>query len=450
MKNSSFLAAASLSFFLFSSVAVFSQDQGETRNEFADKFSSLINRPDVCEAYPYLSADGLRLYFTTNREGGHGRLYLCSRTSISDDFSAPKPLSHNLPDGYYAATLTADELTIYASYEGEIYSSVRSSINDQFVNPTVVEGLANGRKFAPAISQDGNELIIFLDGGWKGRDVAVHYRKNSTGGFIEVNRIKAPVNFDFDPGQFSKDGLSFYASFQMKNELKEPDGEKTVSKPSFIQKIVRFTRESLQDNFTASEEVPELNSSMQNHQPTMNDDETIFIVGNATADSWSKNELRLINFKQQREPEDFKCVIQEEVREFPDMIISDTARTGYHLPKEWLYCPLLSLDSFVFVCDYIYGSPESIDFKIEALPEQTIQAKVYPNPFVNDLNIIISSSDLSPNFDLYDISGRKILSTKLNNVSNRVRFNQPGSGIYIYKITDKTGKLISTGKLVKR
>jgi len=52
--------------------------------------------------------------------------------------------------------------------------------------------------------------------------------------------------------------------------------------------------------------------------------------------------------------------------------------------------------------------------------------------------------------DLYDISGRKVLTTKLNNVTNRIQFNQPGSGIYIYKLIDKTGKLISSGKLVKK
>jgi hypothetical protein len=76
--------------------------------------------------------------------------------------------------------------------------------------------------------------------------------------------------------------------------------------------------------------------------------------------------------------------------------------------------------------------------------------KIYPNPFTNNIVVNLNKNDFSPIFDLYDISGRKVLTTKLNNVTNRIQFNQPGTGVYIYKLTNKTGKVIASGKLVKR
>ena len=453
MKKSSLLTPWLLSCFLFFFSNLLSQERIETGKELAQKFSTIINRPDVCEGYPYLSADGLRLYFTTDREGGFGRLYSCSRNSVAENFGAPKPLSENLPDGYYAATLTADELTIYTTFEGNIYSAKRRALTDQFSEPVKVEGLAEGRKYAPAISQDGNELIIIQDDE-ESNDVAVHYRKNAGGNFIEVNRMQAPKKVDIDPGQFSKDGLSFYASYETTGQ------DKSVSSvgediQAYTQKIIRFKRNSLTENFTASEEVKELSSPMRNHQPTMNEDESIFVVTNSAADLWSANELRLISFnKELQEEDDYLVKIDTASINNPFVCYLPLPTNQEALKKlDIEYYPLCILDMefdttiFIEFCEW---STASIAYLGEVLPENSVQVKVYPNPFTNNIVIDLNKNELSPTFDLYDISGRKVLTTKLNNVTNRIQFNQPGTGVYIYKLTNKTGKVIASGKLVKR
>ena len=445
MKNSSLLITGLFSCFLLLSNFILAQDPTETNKDQAAKFSSIVNKPDVCEGYPYLSADGLRLYFTTDREGGFGRLYFCSRRSIEGNFGAPKPLSKNLPDGHYAATLTGDELTIYTSYKGEIYTAKRRSLSDQFGKPIIVEGLEEGRKYAPSVSQDGNELIIIYDATPVDdlNDVAIHYRKNAAGNFIEFNRLHAPGNIDIDPGQFSKDGLSFYASYEAAKPV--PDDESR----QYAQKIIRFTRNSLSDNFTTSEEVPGLNTLMRNHQPTMNEDGSIFIVTNSAADSWEENDLKLINLEINIEPiinyeVCCDCVkkVEEEVRQIPDtstLIVEDRVyECEIQMP--------VSQEEIISADDNI----ESLSVTHEIVPESALTVKVYPNPFANNLIITLDKESLNSIMDLYDISGRKVLTTKLNNVTNRIQFNQPGSGIYIYKLIDKTGKLISSGKLVKK
>src|SRR5262245_38395074 len=79
---------------------------------FDSPLTKLVNKPGVADAYPFLSGDGLRLYFTSNREGGHGRFFISKRNNLTEPFGEPVVLSKHLTDGYYAGSLTADELTL--------------------------------------------------------------------------------------------------------------------------------------------------------------------------------------------------------------------------------------------------------------------------------------------------------------------------------------------------
>jgi len=451
MKNSSSLAVGLLtSLFLFLSINSRSQSLTKIIPELEKGFALSINTPANCEAYPYLSDDGLRLYFTTDRKGGFGMLYFCSRASIQENFNEPKPLSKSLTDGFYAATFTADELTIYASKEGEVYTAKRKSLNDEFETPVMVKGLAEGRKFAPSISSDENELIVILDISQK--DIGVHYRKNAAGKFVEVNRLVAPGKADLDPGQFSKDGLSFYTSYDVKTDEKDQDRK-------VYQKIARFTRNSLADNFKTIEEVPdELNFQMRNHQPTMNKDETIFVVVNSETDSWGQNELRLVNLQKEIVIVETALVCnciekvdESEAYQFADSTIKIEIDTVFEIPPPppqvecRIDCEILSLEELILL-----DTTEIITSKPTIFSETISQVKVYPNPFVNNIVITLEKRDINSKFELFDVSGRKVMASNLNNSVNNIHFNKPGAGIYIYRLTNNKGKVFATGKLMKK
>lgn len=449
MKNSSSLATGLLaSLLLFISGNSRAQLTSKLKPELEKKFASTINTPTNCEAYPYLSDDGLRLYFTSDRGGGFGMLYYCSRSSVNENFNKPKPLSQSLSDGFYAATFTADELTIYASKEGDIYTAKRNSLKDEFKNPVIVKGLDEGRKFAPSISADGNELIVILDISEK--DIAVHYRKNAAGDFIEVNRFGAPGKSELDPGQFSKDGLSFYASYEVKivNEKKHVDHDRKVQ-----QKIVRFIRRSLADIFTTIEEVPEeINFQMRNHQPTMNKDETIFVVVNSEEDSWGRNELRLVNLNKED-------IVDSAVVLYDCSLVIEEIPEDRHILVDTFFCqfPIRQCGEKVMeiICEDQHILTDIITTELEtskaiSLPEIISQVKVYPNPFTNDIVVTLEKNDINSNFELFDITGRKIMTSKLNNSVNRIQFNKPGAGIYIYRLTNSKGKVFASGKLVRK
>ena len=66
------------------------------------------------------------------------------------------------------------------------------------------------------------------------------------------------------------------------------------------------------------------------------------------------------------------------------------------------------------------------------------------------LSNLMDASDINSNFELFDISGRKIMTSKLNNSVNRIQFNKPGADIYIYRLTNSKGKVFAAGKLIRK
>lgn len=79
-----------------------------------------VNSPDG-EGMPHLSADGLTLYFSSNRPGGQGAndLYIAQRASRADDFSPPTPLT--------ALNTEADEGDAWVSSSGDFFVFTRSN-----------------------------------------------------------------------------------------------------------------------------------------------------------------------------------------------------------------------------------------------------------------------------------------------------------------------------------
>jgi hypothetical protein len=434
------------------------------RRQLERDFSSLINMKDTCEAYPFLSADGLRLYFTTDREGGFGRIYFCSRNSVNENFNEPAILSKNIIDGFYCSTLTGDELTMYLAKYGEIYVSKRKDIKSDFSKPEMVKGLVTGFKFAPAISPDGNELIILKDS-LQNKDVTFVYKKINEKEFTQTGTLTHSIGL-LTPGQFSKDGLSYYTSYETFGS-KSPVGI-TEFGSNIEQTMIKYTRKSLGDKFETIEELPAAaNPAKRNHQPTVNGDGSIMIIVNTEKNEWKYNELRLINLNELIAIADTLAEITK-IDSIPRLVSEkwticylDTATIFDSIRQ--LYKTYFSLQETRFTSDTIFctfgenelmsGGVRTIELvtsKLKDVPEAIPQIKIYPNPFINNLTVTIESKNVNSNFELCDISGRKMMTTKLNNTVNRIDFNKPGAGAYFYRIQAIDGKIISTGKLIKR
>jgi len=73
---------------------------------------------------------------------------------------------------------------------------------------------------------------------------------------------------------------------------------------------------------------------------------------------------------------------------------------------------------------------------------------VYPNPGINQINIKTKLNYCC--FELYGVNGRLLIQKKINTEMNSVSTNHLNSGIYLYKLINKEGKTIETGKWIKR
>ncbi|NEN21886.1 T9SS type A sorting domain-containing protein [Cryomorpha ignava] len=74
--------------------------------------------------------------------------------------------------------------------------------------------------------------------------------------------------------------------------------------------------------------------------------------------------------------------------------------------------------------------------------------KVYPNP-TQDFISIDNSKNFVSSVELYNVTGKMVLSTSLNG-SNRISIQELAAGNYILKLVDASSKIVSTNLIVKQ
>ncbi len=110
------------------------------------------------------------------------------------------------------------------------------------------------------------------------------------------------------------------------------------------------------------------------------------------------------------------------------------------------------IDSFVIIGTdssqvYRRNISEIIPLSINELNEQ-LQLILYPNPFNNELNIQIYSTQVFK-FTLYNSLGEKIIDKTLKNKFNTIDLSAYTNDIYFYKLSSAEKHLIKSGKLIK-
>ena len=122
---------------------------------------------DNSEQTPFLSRDGLSLWFASNRPSGAGGsdLYVSRRKSTADPFEMPVSVGPtiNSPDNETSPFVTADELTLlFASGKPrQIFQAQRKSKDDSFGTPQRLANINDGfwQEF-PRMSDDGLTLVL--------------------------------------------------------------------------------------------------------------------------------------------------------------------------------------------------------------------------------------------------------------------------------------------------
>jgi Tol biopolymer transport system component len=140
------------------------------------------------DSIPNISADGLSLFFASNRPGGFGDqydLWITTRETINDPWSEPVNLGSTVNSSYYEEEpcISADGLALFFSSErppgeylsGDIWVATRPTTNDEWGEPVNLGQNVNTSYVdtAPDISADGSILYFHSDraGGSGGRDL---------------------------------------------------------------------------------------------------------------------------------------------------------------------------------------------------------------------------------------------------------------------------------------
>ena len=132
-----------------------------------------INDPELSDSYPWLSNDGLRLYFT-KQKGSQIEYHVAARENLNDRFNKPKKLELELPkiSNNMSCFLSADELEVFALSGSQIFHASREHLGGKFTSPVEIahsgdEGYMSGI----TMTQDNGELFVFNSVGFRNTQI---------------------------------------------------------------------------------------------------------------------------------------------------------------------------------------------------------------------------------------------------------------------------------------
>ena len=189
------------------------------------KFGSNINTPDHDEWYASISADGLELYFTRGHPDSDYDLYVTTRETTDDEWLLAVSLGDvvNSPATEESARISADGLSLYFSSnrgggqgDKDLYVTTRQSTNHDWSTPVNLGSTVNssGKDSFPSISSDGLLLIFRSDrpGNYSSPwDLWMTKRRTTSDLWGEPINLGPMINTDdVDFADISPDGRTLY------------------------------------------------------------------------------------------------------------------------------------------------------------------------------------------------------------------------------------------------
>lgn len=234
-----------------------------------DRLLDEINTGNA-DAYPWISADGLRLYYTRNA-GGSNALFMSQRALVTDLFGAGVAVLPGYSGDEVGGWLSVDELTLWFSSDQLIKRATRASMASPFGTPVTIaiSGAGNYPK-SPTLTPDEQELFVFTLAGVQ-RCVPMGANSYAVTGTL----ITGASNVG--PCKLSHDGLRLYFSADLLG----------VPYPH------RMIRSSLSDPFgdlqyLAGDAFP---APLRHTQCHLTPDELILVGVRADQNMWSANDL---------------------------------------------------------------------------------------------------------------------------------------------------------------
>jgi hypothetical protein len=274
-----------------------------------------LNVPDKADAYPWISYDGLRLYYTKEEANGDEALYLAQRSSLLQDFEQSRKMSFQFPGELISAWFTKDEKTvIFASNQANpingrsawLFAAERHSTKDDFKEPKPLTLIGIDSSFISGCSftEDMEEMFLFTY-----NEESFILILHQVGDLTYQVKDTVPVleNGIISPGQLSKDGLKFYANIDF--PLTRQSG------------LFKYSRTSLKQKFTqiipCFDVLQPIESSF-NQPSTSANEEVLACVTSKTW--WSQNELSISYSSQNADLKQSTNTLNTEISLYPNPV----------------------------------------------------------------------------------------------------------------------------------
>lgn len=141
-----------------------------------------VNDPNVSDSYPWLSADGLRIYFT-KQHGSKITFYSAERSSLDAAFGKPAELGLTVPkvNNNMSCYLSSDEKEIYALSGEVIYYAARKTSKDKFALPVEIANTTNsGYLSGITLTDDASEMFVYNSVGFRNTQILKFVNNSNT------------------------------------------------------------------------------------------------------------------------------------------------------------------------------------------------------------------------------------------------------------------------------
>lgn len=267
-----------------SQVNIFNEKNYQINSSNGDSIRPLseINNPLNADCFPWISGDGLRLYFVSGADTN--KLMFCSRNNINSYFNTPTTIPGlNYPQQNACSYwLSSNELDLYilgGSAMTFSYSN-RTTTSSSFSTPISMSLLGSNINLLQGPSLDITQNELFLYQCLVGTKV---YTRTSPTSFTYKMTLPFPSGYYYGikAGQLSKDGLTYMFSGANNN-----GGGKD--------QLFKMTRPSLTDSFTIGtfQQVQDINDSLRyNYQPSISNNFDCIVFVRNNYNSWQSSDL---------------------------------------------------------------------------------------------------------------------------------------------------------------
>lgn len=236
---------------------------------------SEINVIDKADAYPFITEDGLRLYYTHKPET-YNNLYFATRPDIYSAFGPKQLVDSALFVNIINVCLSADELSAYYSKAEILYHATRPDVNSAFGTPDVVTliGGTMDYKLGVSLTPNNDELYVLESSSGLRK-----YTYTSPNTYTLNDSIGVPVGYEVGVGRLSHDGLDMFVSM---NEVLSDTNH-----------VYKMSRSAIGDDFGTPVIMNNMINSagLSNGQMTHGSAANVYVWVRSTQNLWSSNDL---------------------------------------------------------------------------------------------------------------------------------------------------------------